>query len=325
MLGFSIMNIGLLTTHKIKDKIEEQKLQKAAQEKGCNIDVLNVLECSISISPDDSKIYYNDETIENKYDVIIPRIDMPFIEYGLTILQQFEALGVCVTDNASSIQAGHNKLKTMQSFIAKDIPFPTTGYAHSKEDFDQILETVGGVPLVAKLLEGTEGVGIFLADDLKHAHNILKTFKQLSAPVMVQDFIKESSGTDIRSFVIDGKVVASMERHSSDGDFRANVSLGGSSMETHLSKEEEDIVLRATEALGMNIAGVDFMRSSNGPLIIEINTAPDFSGSYGLDEVTGVDVAGQIIDFAVEQFRRLKSVQGGKKQDAAPFVKPIAA
>ena len=315
------MKLGLLTTHK-KNKIEEQRLVQAALDKGHQIDTLNVLGCSISVSSEKSRIYYDDQSIENQYDVIIPRIDMPHIEYGLTVLQQFEALGVCVTDNVQAIRAGHNKLQTMQAFIGKGIPFPTTGFAHSKEDFDQILETVGGVPLVAKLLEGTEGIGIFLADDQKHAHNILKTFKQLSAPVIVQDFIKESSGTDIRAFVIDGKVVASMERQSSDGDFRANVSLGGSSLEAHLSRKEIDIVLRATKAIGINIGGVDFIRSNSGPLVIEINTAPDFSGSYGLDEVTGIDVAGQIIDFAA-QLKKSREIENNS--DRKKLKKSIAA
>lgn len=301
------MKIALLTTHICEQKIEEQKLISAAKKRGLNLECINAMECSISISPRHSEIYYKDQAIHEKFDVIIPRIDMPHIDYGLTILRQFEALNVYCTDTADSIAIGHNKIQSMQCLVDQKIPFPTTGYAYSKESFAQVLQSVGGAPLVTKLLQGTEGIGIFLAEDSKQAQNILKTFKQLSAPVLVQEFIEDSAGEDVRAFVIGDKVVASMVRKSNDDDFRANVSLGGTSEVTQLSKEEEKIVLKTATALDMNIAGIDFVRSKSGPLIIEINTAPDFSGPYGLDEVSGIDVAGEIIDYALTRKRSHKS------------------
>ena len=214
---------------------------------------------------------------------------------------------VFTSELARALVLGRDKLQCMQRLLKKNVPFPATGFAYSKEDFDNIINTVGGVPLVIKLVEGTEGVGVFLADDMKHAINLLKTFQQLSSPLIVQKFIEESAGTDIRAFVVGGKVIASMERKSTDGDFRANIALGGKSEVLKLSEVEEDIALRAAQAIGINVAGVDLVHSNDGPLVIEINTSPNFSSKkWSLENISGVDIAGAIVEHAVISYEAEK-------------------
>ena len=250
---------------------------------------------------DEPKLYYNGRSINNEFDIVIPRIDIPYTEYGLAILRQFQAIDVYCTDIAYSIELGRDKLRCLQYLMRKDIPLPTTGFGYSKEDFDNIIKTVGGTPLIIKLIEGTEGIGVFLAENIREAKNILNTFKKLDARIIVQEFVQESSGQDCRSFVVGDKIVANMKRQSQNGDFRANVALGACSFNEVISTEEENLIFRAVKAIGINIAGVDFIRSKRGPLILEINTCPGFAGQEGIEEVTGINVAGAIIDYAIRK------------------------
>lgn len=284
-----------------------------------------LLKCGLSVCPNDPKLYFEGKRIGHEFDIIIPRINVDYTEYGLTILRQFQAMDVYTTDTAYSIELGRDKLRCLQYLMRKDVPFPTTGFAYSKSDFESIINTVGGTPLVIKLVEGTEGVGVFLVEDDKQAVNILKTFRQLDARLITQEFIKESAGTDIRCFVIGGKVAAAMERSSQDEDFRANISLGGHSRQVDLTADEENLAVRAADAIGLNIGGVDIIRSSRGPLIIEINTSPDFSGEYGLEETSGVDVAGAIIDYAVEGKKKFDAGEGVWLRGDPPAVSHSAA
>ncbi len=300
------MRIGILTTG---NEHEDNRLAQAAEQRGYSVKVLHLLKCSLSVCMTAPEIYYDGEPISNDFDVIIPRIDTPLTEYGLTILRQFESMHIPVTDRARGIALGRDKLRCTQKLLKHHLPFPTTGFAHSKEDFDNIINMAGGVPLIIKLVEGTEGVGVFLADDKKHALNLLKTFKQLDVPLIVQEFIEESAGTDVRAFVVDGEIIACMQRQSQDGDFRANVALGGNTQSTILTDLEKEIALKAAKAIGMNIAGVDLIRSNKGPLVIEINVAPGFTG---LEKITGVDVAGAIVEHAAEKARlaKIKASEG---------------
>lgn len=291
------MRIGVLTTGQID---EDKRLIEAAETKGHEITMLKLLKCSMNVCPDNAEIFYDGENINEAFDIIIPRLNVSYTSYGLGILRHFQALDVYVTDTAYSIELGRDKLRCLQYLMRKGIPFPSTGYADSKEDFANIVKTVGGTPLVIKLIEGTEGTGVFLVNDIKEAENIVGTLGQFDAPVIIQEFIEESAGTDLRCFVVGDEIVATMKRVSQDGDFRANVSLGGHSSNEELSKEEQEIVLNAAKAIGLNIAGVDLIRSNNGALVIEINVSPDFCGEQGIESVTGVDVAGAIIDYAVE-------------------------
>lgn len=287
------MRIGILTSG---NEHEDNRLKEAGEEKGHDVKILDLKRCSLSVCMTKPEVYYDGISISNDFDIIIPRIDTDQTEYGLTILKQFEAMHILTTDRPRAIQLGRDKLRCVQRLLREKVPFPSTGFAHSTEDFDNIIKTVGGVPLIIKLVEGTEGVGVFLADDMKHAVNLLKTFSQLSVPLIVQKFIEESAGTDIRAFVVGGEIVASMQRQSQDGDFRANVALGGDTHNVVLTDEEKEIAVTAAKAIKINIAGVDIIRSNNGPLVIEINVSPGFTG---LEGVSGKNVAGCIIDFAV--------------------------
>ncbi len=288
------MRIGILTT---VNEHEDKRLLDAGLERGHDIKILELQRCSLSVCMDAPEVYYDGEPISKDFDVIIPRIDTPETEYGLIILKQFAAMHIFISDKPRALQLGRDKLRCVQRLLREGVPFPSTGFAHSSEDYENIIQTVGGVPLIIKLVEGTEGVGVFLADDKKHAINLLKTFKQLSVPLIVQKFIAESAGTDIRAFVIGDEIIACMQRKSQDGDFRANVALGGEPNNVALTQEEQDIVLKAARAININIAGVDIIRSDNGPLVIEINVSPGFTG---LESITGVDVAGKIIEFAIK-------------------------
>ena len=301
------MHIGILTTGA---KDEERRLVEAAEKRGHTIELLKVLKCSIAVSTQNSKVYHEGKDISDTYDIIIPRINIGQTQYGLAVLRQFQAMGIYTTDLALPIELGRDKLRCKQYLVKKGVPIPDTGFAYSKNDFETIINTVGGAPLILKLSEGTEGTGVFLAKDEKEAKNILNTLKQFDARVIVQKFIEESSGTDFRCFVVGDKIVATMRRESQDGDFRANIALGGKSYNETITAEEERIVLESARAIGINIAGVDMILSNSGPLIIEINVAPDFSGEFGLEYTSGVDVAGAIIDYAIEGKQKFDKGEG---------------
>ncbi len=208
-----------------------------------------------------------------------------------------------MTDTAYSLELGRSKIRCFQYLARKGVPFPKTGFSYASEGYKNLLNIIEGESFVIKLNEGTQGVGVFLAEDDNQAKNFLRTFEQIDAQVMLQEFIEESAGTDLRCFVIGGKVVASMRRKAKDGDFRANISLGGEAQESNLTHEEEALALKASDAIGLNISGVDIISSNRGPLVIEINTAPDFQG---LEAVSGVDVAASVIDFAVSKSEEFK-------------------
>ncbi len=222
---------------------------------------------------------------------------MPHTVFGYKVLRQFQAMGIYTTDTAHSLELARNKLRCLQYLMRKNVPFPATGFSYASKHYKEVMKVIGEPPFIIKLNEGTQGVGVFLADDEKTARNLLKTFSQLDTEVMLQEFIEESSGTDLRCFVVGGKVVASMCRKSQDGDFRANISLGGHADTVNLTEDEIDISIKASEAVGLNISGVDLIRSNRGPLVIEINSAPDFGGEWGLENISKVDVAATIIDY----------------------------
>ncbi len=290
------MRIGILSTHIGED---EADLIRAGEALGHKTRSLDVAKFGINICSDDPHIYYDGKRIGEKYDIIIPRIDPPYTEFGFKVLRQFQAMGVYVSDTAYSLELARNKLRCMQYLMRKGIAFPKTAFAYSRENFDDILEAVGGAPVVIKLNEGTEGVGVFLAEDEKTAKNFLRTFKQLNVEIMVQEFIAESSGTDCRVVVIGGKVFTALQRTSADGDFRSNIAQGGSYDVIEISDDERDLALNAAEAMGLNIAGIDMVRSNNGPQIIEVNSALDFAGSGHASEITGLDIAGAMMDCAI--------------------------
>jgi len=293
-----LIRIGILATHETE---EQQRLVEAATQRGHEAKILKVLDFSINICNDDPRMYYCGELVaSDHYDIIVPRIDIPDTSYGYKVLRQFQALGVYAVDTAYSLELARNKLRCFQYLMRHKVPFPATAFSYASEGYKRILKAIGEPPFVIKLNEGTQGIGVFLAENKKQAINFLRTFEQFDAEIMLQEFIGESSGEDLRCFVVGDKVVAAMRREAQDDDFRANISLGGHAFKADLSEDEERIALEAAKALKLSIGGIDIIRSDRGPLVIEINGAPDFCGEWGLEAVSGVDVAGAIIEHAEE-------------------------
>ncbi|MGP9800581.1 ATP-grasp domain-containing protein [Rheinheimera sp. NSM] len=291
------MNICILSTDQESD---DHRLLEAARAKGHAAELYNIRDISMVLSTDKPAIYWRDKDITKAFDAIIPRLNVNFTDYGTNVLQQFICSQTYVSESPAALRLGRDKLKCLQYLLARGLPFPATGIAYTPEGFRQLAGAIG-TPMIIKLIESTEGTGIFLVQNLKEMDNIVKTFSQLGASYIIQRFVKEASGTDIRAFVVGGKVVASMCRRSQDGDFRSNVALGGCSEPYQLTTEEEQMVLSATASIGMNVSGVDFVRSAEGPLLLEVNVSPDFTGEQGIETITGVNIADAIIDFAVSQ------------------------
>lgn len=291
------MNICILSTDQEQD---DKRLLDAARAKGHKAERYNIRDISMVLTSEKPVIYWRDQDITKSLDAIIPRLNVNFTDYGTNVLQQFICSQTYVSESPAALRLGRDKLKSLQYLLARGLPFPATGIAYNPQGFRQLAKTIG-VPMIVKLIESTEGTGIFLAKNLKEMDNIVKTFGQLGASYIIQSFIAEAAGTDIRAFVVGGKVVAAMCRRSQDGDFRSNVALGGRSEPYQLTAEEEKIVLSATAAIGINVAGVDFVRADSGPMLLEVNVSPDFTGEQGIENVTGVNIADAIIDHVVGQ------------------------
>ncbi|SNY51399.1 ribosomal protein S6--L-glutamate ligase [Arsukibacterium tuosuense] len=289
------MNICILSTDQVKD---DQRLLDAAQQKGHNAELYNIRDISMVLTSEKPIIYWRDQDITKTFDAIVPRLNVSFTDYGTNVLQQFICSETYVSESPEALRLGRDKLKSLQYLLARGLPFPATGIAYTPQGFRQLAKTIG-TPMIVKLIESTEGTGIFLARNVKEMDNIVKTFGQLGASYVIQSFIEEAAGTDIRAFVIGGKVVAAMCRRSQDGDFRSNVALGGRSEPYQLTAKEEEIVLSATAAIGINVAGVDFIRADSGPMLLEVNVSPDFTGEQGIENVTGINIADAIIDHVV--------------------------
>jgi ribosomal protein S6--L-glutamate ligase len=298
--GTRNVNICILSTDQVAD---DQRLLDTASSKGHNAELCNIRDISMVLMPNTPAIYWHDIDITHKFDAVIPRLNVNFTDYGTNVLQQFICSHTYVSESPDALRLGRDKLKCLQYLLARGLPFPATAIAYSSCGFQQLANTIA-LPMVIKLIESTEGTGIFLVHTLKEMDNIVKTFSQLGASYVIQRFVKEASGTDVRVFVVGGKIAATMRRQSQDGDFRSNVSLGGRSEPCTLTAQEKKIVLSATKAIGINVAGVDFVRSDNGPLLLEINVSPDFTGEQGIEHISGVDIADAIISHVEEQVQR---------------------
>lgn len=291
------MNICVLSTNQLN---EDNRLIEAAIQRGHQATLYNIRNISLALSPNKPSIYAQGKEISNDFDVVIPRLNLGCSDYGINVIQQFICAHTYVSEGPDALRLGRDKLKCLQYLLAQGLPFPTTCISFHAKEF-ALLAKHTGIPVVVKLIDSTEGVGVFVANTEKELDNLTNTFERFRANYVIQSFIKESAGTDVRAFVVGGRVVAAMERRASDGDFRANVSLGAIASPCELTPTETDIVLNATAAIGINVAGVDLIRSKSGPLLLEINVSPDFTGEHGIENVTGVDVAGAIIDFTAQR------------------------
>jgi ribosomal protein S6--L-glutamate ligase len=272
------------------------RLVEAARTRGHEVVVIDTLRCYMNIATDNPSIHYKGQRLEG-FDAVIPRIGASITFYGTAVLRQCEMMGIFPVNESVAISRARDKLRSLQLLARKGIGLPITGFAHSPDDTHDLIHMVGGSPLVIKLLEGTQGMGVVLAETPKAAESVIDAFAGIKVNILVQEFIKEAECSDIRCFVIDGKVVASMKRQAKPGEFRSNLHRGGTSSEVKISPEERSIAVRAAQIMGLNVAGVDILRAKQGPVILEVNASP---GLKGIETTTGVDVASKIIDF-IEQ------------------------
>ncbi len=285
------MNIAILSRN--KNLYSTNRLFNAGTKRGHRIDIIDYLRCYINIGENQTAIYYNGNKL-GSYDAVLPRIGASQTSYGTAIVRQFEMMGNFVINKSDAIKSSRDKLRSLQVLAKYGINMPITGYASHTMDIHDVIEKVGKTPLIMKLLQGTQGNGMVLAETMKAAESVMNAFKQVDADILIQEFIKESSGVDIRAIVVGKKVVAAMQRVAPDGEFRSNVHRGAATRHINLTSEEEEIAINSTKILGLSVAGVDLMRSKRGPLVLEVNSSP---GLQGIELLTGADVAGEIISF----------------------------
>lgn len=291
------MNLILLASN--SKLYSNQRLLEAAKKRGHDINFVNIKNCYINIISNKPEVYYKSKKLEN-IDAVIPRIRPAKTFYGTTLVRQFEMMNVYCLNKADPILSSRDKLNTMQLLSHENLPFPITSFSNSVYETKQLMQMVGGAPLVIKLLEGTKGIGVVLAESNKAAESVINAFKSLKADILVQEYIKESKGRDIRCFVVGDQVVAAMERQAEEGEFRANIHLGGKACAVEITEEEREIAIRAVKTVGLEVAGVDMVRSSSGPKILEINSSP---GLEGIEAASGVDIADKIIEFVENQLK----------------------
>jgi ribosomal protein S6--L-glutamate ligase len=270
-----------------------KRLVEAAEERGHEMRILNTLRCTMNITSHRPSILYNGETLTG-FDAVIPRIGASITHYGLAVLRQFEMMGVWPLNESVAVGRSRDKLRSMQIFAKHGLGLPVTAFAHDPKQTDEVLKIVGGAPAVIKLLEGTQGIGVVLGETNNSAKSVIEAFRGLNVNILVQEFIKEAGSSDIRIFVVGGKVVAAMMRTGAAGDFRSNLHRGGTAKMVKITPEERSTAIRAAKVMGLNVAGVDILRANHGPVIMEVNSSP---GLEGIEAATGKDVAGQIIEF----------------------------
>ncbi|PPC90743.1 MAG: 30S ribosomal protein S6--L-glutamate ligase [Methylobacter sp.] len=278
------------------------RLVESAQTRGHEVRVLDVLRCYMNITSHNPSIHYRGEDLTG-FDAVIPRIGASVTFYGTAVLRQFEMMNVMPLNESVAISRSRDKLRSMQLLARKGIGLPVTGFANNPDDIEDLISQVGGAPLVIKLLEGTQGIGVVLAETHNAAESVIQAFMGLKANIMVQEFIKEAGGSDLRCFVIGDKVVAAMKRQSAEGDFRSNLHRGGTASLVRLTPEERSTAVRAAKIMGLNVCGVDMLRSNHGPVIMEVNSSP---GLRGIESASGKDVADLIIQFIEKRFEALE-------------------
>ena len=285
------MNIFILSRN--KNLYSTSRLVEAGNKLGHNVRVVDYMRCYMNITSRKQTIIYGGESL-GKVDAVIPRIGASNTFYGTAVVKQFEMMNSYCVNTSDAIANSRDKLRSLQILAEAGINMPITGFASHTKDIEGVIESVGSTPLIMKLLQGTQGQGIVLAETRKAAESVMSAFRQLDADIMVQEFIKESAGEDIRAFVVGNKVVASMKRTAPEGEFRSNVHRGGTMEKVQLTYEEEKMSVNASKILGLSIAGVDLMRSNRGPLILEVNSSP---GLQGIETCSSIDVAEKIISF----------------------------
>jgi ribosomal protein S6--L-glutamate ligase len=292
------LRIGVLASN--PELYSNKRIMEAGEMRGHEMHFLNIKECYMRLDAETPEIHYRGGIILNQFDAIIPRIRPSITFYGCALTRQFEALKVYCLNSAAAITQSRDKLYSLQLLLHSGVGIPTTGFANSPLDTNDLIKMVGGPPLIVKLLEGTQGKGVVLAETKKAAESVINAFKSLNANILVQEFIKEANGKDLRLFVIDGKVVATIQREAMPGEFRANIHLGGTASIIKPTAEEKRIAIKAAKAMDLKVAGVDIIRSSKGPLLLEVNSSP---GLEGIEGATNKDIAGEMIKAIEKNFK----------------------
>jgi len=285
-----------------------KRLVEAARARGHDVRVIDPLKCYMNITSHKPSIHYKGEKLEG-FDAVIPRIGASVTFYGTAVVRQFEMMGTYCVNESVAITRSRDKLRSLQLLARKGIGLPVTGFAHDTSYTDDLIQLVGGTPLVIKLLEGTQGIGVVLAETPKAASSVIEAFRGLDANILVQEFIQEAEGADIRCFVIGDKVVAAMMRKGKEGEFRSNLHRGGTASVVTITPEERSTAARAARIVGLNVAGVDLLRSSHGPVVMEVNSSP---GLQGIEKATGKDVAGTIIEYVEKHAKQGKTRTKGR-------------
>ena len=285
------MKIGILSRG--PKLYSTRSLATAIKARGHEVRVIDTLKCYMNITSHRPMVHYKGEALDD-IDAVIPRIGASITFYGTAVVRQFEMMGKFALNESVAISRSRDKLRSLQLLSRKGLGLPITGFAHSAENTKDLIDMVGGAPLVIKLLEGTQGVGVVLAETSKAAESVIEAFRGLDANILAQEFIKEAGGSDIRCFVIGDKVVAAMKRQGAEGEFRSNLHRGGSASIVKITPEERSTAARAAKVMGLNVAGVDLLRSNHGPVVMEVNSSP---GLEGIETATGKDIAGMIVEF----------------------------
>lgn len=285
------MKIAVLSRR--TDLYSTKRLLEAAQARGHKADSIDTLRCYMNITTAEPTIHYQGAALPN-YDAVIPRIGASITLYGAAVVRQLEMMNVFCVNDSIAITRARDKLRSLQLLSKKGIGLPITGFAHSIDEIKDLITMVGGPPLIIKFLEGTQGVGVILVETTKAARSVIEAFLGLKVNILVQEYIKDADGADIRCFVVGGEVVASMKRQAASGEFRSNLHRGGKAVPIDITDEERDMAIKASHIIGLNVAGVDIVRSNRGPLIMEVNASP---GLEGIEKTTKIDVASKIIEF----------------------------
>jgi ribosomal protein S6--L-glutamate ligase len=291
------MKIGILSTN--KTLYSTHRLVEAGEQRGHDVHVINHKRCYMNIASHRPAVHYRGKELEG-FDAVIPRIGASVTFYGTAVVRQFEMMGVYSLNESVAITRSRDKLRALQLLSRRGLGLPVTGFANSPDDTDDLLDQVGGAPVVIKLLEGTQGVGVVLAETRKAAESVIEAFRGLDANFLVQEYIAEAGGADLRCFVIGEKVVAAMKRQGKEGEFRSNLHRGGSAEVVKITPVERSTAVRAANIMGLNMAGVDLLRSNHGPVVLEVNSSP---GLEGIEKATGKDVATQVIEFIEKNAR----------------------
>lgn len=295
----------LARNHKLYSHL---RLKEAAEQRGHVLNMYDPLQCYMDIASHRPKLFYGNEEITG-YDAVIPRIGASVTFYGTAVLRQLETMGVYPVNESVGIGRSRDKLRSMQLLARDGIGLPVTMFAHDTKMTEKVIERAGGAPVVIKLLEGTQGVGVVLGETHKAAKSVIEAFRGANVNILVQEFIKEAGASDIRSIVIGGKVVASMKRTGAEGDFRSNLHRGGSAEPIKITPEERSTAIRSAKAMGLNVCGVDMLRSNHGPVVMEVNSSP---GLEGVEKATGLDIASKIIEFIENNAKLGKTKTQGK-------------